>query len=175
LDDGSRFIRRYVEDDEADFGIGKAPDNGRDFEITPLFQDFFVALVPSGHPLAGRKQIRFAELARFPFIRLKSSEGMISDLNKAVEKSGAVLNPVFELTHYYSIGRMVQAGFGITAMPQMALPMVNLTGLVAIPIVAPHVIREITIIRRKGAELSPSAQKFLSILMEVASEVGGKN
>jgi DNA-binding transcriptional LysR family regulator len=171
FDESSRFIGRYIEDGEADFGIGKVPGNARDFEVTPMFEDPFVALVSSEHPLANRRQVRFAELARFPFIRLKAGEGMLSALNKAAQDSGIVIEPRFELTHYYSIGRLVQAGLGITAMPTMALPMVNLSGLVPIPIVAPTVSRNICVIRQKGAELAPPAQRFLSVLTKVVSEL----
>lgn len=175
LDDSSRFITRHLEDGEVDFGVGRASDNLRDFEITPLFEDFFVALVASEHPLATRSQVRLEELGKFPFIKLKSGEGILSPLNKAAQKSGTILRPAFELTHYHSIGRLVQAGLGITAVPTMALPLVNLSGLVSIPIVAPCVTRKISVIRQKGTALSPPAQQFLSVLGKVVSELKRDN
>lgn len=53
----------------------------------------------------------------------------------------------------------------------MALPMVNLSGLVSIPIVSPAVSRNICVIRQKGAGLAPLAQRFLSVLTKVVSEL----
>lgn len=175
LDESSRFLGRHITDGEADFAVGRASDNLRDCDVTPLFEDSFVAVVSKQHALAKRRQVRLEELAQFPFIRLKSGEDMLSPLNKAAQSNGAVLRTAFELTHYHSMGRLVQAGLGITAMPTMALPMVNLSGLVPIPIIAPRVTRKISVIKQKGAELSPPAQRFLGILVKVVADLRRHN
>jgi DNA-binding transcriptional LysR family regulator len=177
LDGRASWIARYVEKGEADFGIGSPPENGHDFAVTTLLDDPFVALVPRDHPFAKRREIPFAELAQYPFIGLKSSYGVRSALDRAAREAGITLPRAFELVHHYSVGRLVEAGLGITAIPLTTVPMANVSGLVTVPIVAPRVKRQISIIRRKGGRLSRPAQQFLAILTATVAELGkaGKN
>lgn len=164
LDDGSRQIEHSIHSGEVDFALGQSSTIGRDFEVIPLFEDSFVALVPNNHSLATRSQIRFSELARYPFIGLRSSDSVRGAMNKAMQESGVTITPIFELMHHYSVGRLVQAGLGITAMPATTLQMFNLSGLTSIPIVSPRITREIAIIKQKNVRLSSPAQQFLKIL-----------
>lgn len=167
---GSR-IARYVEEGEADFGIGSLPENSQDFVITPLVDDPFVVLVPRDHPFAERRQIRFADLAHYPFIGLKSSFGVRSALDQAARTAGITLSRRFEMVHHYSVGHLVEAGLGITAVPALTVPLVNTPGLISIPLVAPRVTREVNIIRYKGSTLSRSAEQFLSILIATVNDL----
>jgi len=128
--------------------------------------------VPAGHALAKRRSVRFAELADFPFIGLKVGTSVRVALERAAAEIGLELVPTYELVYHYSVGCMVQAGLGVTALPSMALPLLNLPGLVSVPIVSPRITRTIGIIRRKGGGVSPSSREFLSVLSETISKVG---
>jgi DNA-binding transcriptional LysR family regulator len=174
LDGRASWIARYVEKSEADFAIGSPPENSHAFMVTPLLEDMFVALVPGNHPLAKQREVRLADLGQYPFIGLKSSYGVRDALDRAAHEAGITLTRTFELVHHYSVGRLVEAGLGITAMPSMTVPMTGTPGLVSVPIVAPRVKRQISIIRRKGGRLSRPAQQFLAILTGAVDQYYGK-
>jgi DNA-binding transcriptional LysR family regulator len=174
LDGRVSWMVRYVEKGEADFAIGSPPENGHAFLVSPLLEDAFVALMPINHPLAKQREIQFADLARYPFIGLKSSYGVRAALDRAARETGILLPRAFELVHHYSVGRLVEAGLGIAAVPSMTVPMVNMSGLVSLPIVAPRVTRLISIIRRAGSTLSRPAQQFLTILRSTVDGFNGK-
>lgn len=170
LDDGSRRVESSIHSGEVDFAIGQAPAAGSDFDYTPLFEDDFAALVPASHPLAKHRQVRFAELAKHPFIGLRSSGSVRMALHKAMHESGVTLTPIFELTYHSSVARLVQAGVGIAAMPSTTISMYKMSGMVSVPIVAPRITREISILKKKGVRLSPPAQKFLEALQETVAK-----
>lgn len=172
MDIGSPDIAACLERGDADLGIGPPPENSGDFEVEPLVEDPFLAVVPAGHALAKRRTVHFAELADFPFIGLKIGTSVRRALERAAAEIGLELVPTYELVYHYSVGCMVQAGLGITALPSMALPLLNLPGLISIPIVSPRITRMIGIIRRKGGGVSPSSREFLSVLSETIGQAG---
>ena len=158
---------------EADLGIGPLTENNNDFDFKLLARDPFVAVLSVDHPLANRKKIRLAELTEHPFIGFRTGNSVHAALEKAFTSIGHQLNPVFELQHHYSLGGMVQAGLGITALPSMAVPLLNFPNLTSVPIVDPVVIREIGIIQRKGGGTSPAAAQFLRTLEHTVDSLDG--
>jgi LysR family carnitine catabolism transcriptional activator len=170
VDRGARQIARHIEDGEADLGVVSPPENGRDFDITLLGEDPMVVVVPRDHPFALRREIRFAELASWPYIALKSSTSVSSAVARGAREAGITLSPIFELVNHYSACGLVQAGLGITILPAMTAPTAAMTGLVPVPLVAPRVARRVGIIRRKGEVLSPAAEQFLAVLRATVGE-----
>ncbi len=166
MDLGNSAMQEAILTGEADFGIGPIPENASVFDIKPLMEDCFMALVPKGHPLATECRLSLKDLAPFPFIGLKTGTSVRNILDRAATASGAKLNIEYELTYHYSVGSLVQAGLGVTALPSMAFPLLNFPDVVAIPITTRQLVRKIGIIRRKGGGTSPSAREFLATLTE---------
>jgi len=163
-DDGWINVEKWIREGEIDFAIGEASLSTGDFDVTPLFEEPFVAVVPRNHPLASRKTVRFAELAEHNFIGLRSSASVRNALATAMRETGVTLNNAFELMHHYSVGRLVQAGLGITAVPATTCQYFDVSKVEIIPITSPQIARHIGIIAQKGGGLSPAAQQFLNIL-----------
>ena len=61
-------------------------------------------------------------------------------------------------------GALVAAGLGITALPVLALQLVDMRELVAVPLVRPAMARPIGIVTRIGRSLSPATQAFMASL-----------
>lgn len=173
LDLGYSAMIAAIKSGEADLGIGAIPENHAEFDIVPLVEDGFVALVPAGHPLANKHHVSLDQLAPFPFIGLKAGTSIRDALDRAAAESGTKLHIAHELVYHYSVGSMVQAGLGIAAFPSMAFPKLNFPDVVAIPISSPHLVRKIGVIRRKGGGMSPSVREFLAMLDETKEGFAG--
>lgn len=65
---------------------------------------------------------------------------------------------------------MLQWSHGITAQPTRALPQIEPFGLVARPMVAPVVHRNLSLFYERGHELSPAAARFREFLCESLGE-----
>jgi DNA-binding transcriptional LysR family regulator len=170
LDLGYSSMVEAIQSGEADVGIGPVPDKGARFDITPLMDDGFVALVPVGHPLAKKSKVTLAQLAQYPMIGRKVGTSIRDALDRAAAEMGISLDVSHELIYHHSVGCMVQAGLGVTALPALSLPTLNLPGTVAVPISARNLIRTIGIIRRKGGGASPAVREFLAVLSKSIAE-----
>ena len=167
FDLGFSAMLEAVKSGEADLGIGGIPANHSEFDIEPFFEDGFVALVPAGHPLANKRRVKFEELSPYPFIGLKKGTSIRNALDHAMSETGTRLNIAHELIYHYTVGSMVQAGFGVSAFPSLAFPKLNFPDVIAIPVTSPNLVRKIGVIRRKGGGITPSVREFLSMLTEV--------
>ena len=70
----------------------------------------------------------------------------------------------YEVQHLSTSLGLVEAGLGVAAVPQLAVPTGQHPVLIVRPLVEPVVTRIMGIIRRHGATLSPAAQQFHQIL-----------
>ena len=73
-------------------------------------------------------------------------------------------SPVLEYPSVAAAGALVAAGLGITALPVLALQLVDMRELVAVPLVRPAMARPIGIVTRIGRSLSPATQAFMASL-----------
>jgi DNA-binding transcriptional LysR family regulator len=59
---------------------------------------------------------------------------------------------------------------GITALPDLAVPMVDSRTLVQVPLVEPVIKRDIGIVTRIGSEMTAAARAFLDVLDSVLAQ-----
>jgi DNA-binding transcriptional LysR family regulator len=60
---------------------------------------------------------------------------------------------------------LVEAGLGIAAVPELAMPPGDHPTLVSIPLVEPAVTRTVGLIRRRGRTLSAAAQQLYDMIL----------
>ena len=75
-----------------------------------------------------------------------------------------IKRPVLEYPSVGSCGALIEAGLGITALPVLALSLLNMTTLAAVPLQRPVVSRQIGIVTRIGRSLSPAGKAFMESL-----------
>jgi LysR family carnitine catabolism transcriptional activator len=166
LDDISETLYHQVLEHQADFGIGPAPASKWALSFSPLVRDHFIAVFPRGHKLANRKTIRLSELTKLPFLTLPRPTNVRILIDQAAFSNGIELTPAYEVGHHYTLGAMVAAGLGFTALPSMSLSLLGQMGLAGVKIVNPQVYRTIGIIRRADEKSTPAAEAFVSVLSE---------
>jgi LysR family transcriptional regulator, carnitine catabolism transcriptional activator len=159
-----------VGEGKVDFGIGPRPTGPLQFDFRALTSDPFVAVVPRGHPWASRKSISLADLVDAPFLTLLRGYSVRETLEAALKKHGLEITPRYEVRHHYTLGGMVEAGLGITALPSMAVSMLSRPLLRTVPIARPGAAREVGIIKLRGKNLSPAPHAFIEMFNEMVAE-----
>ena len=83
---------------------------------------------------------------------------------KALDQLNLTLRPQFELVHHFSVGKMVEAGLGVTVLPRSAVPILGSRGIVTVDIKSPRIYRDLGVITRREYQFSPAAQAFVTVL-----------
>ncbi|KTT11445.1 LysR family transcriptional regulator [Pseudomonas oryzihabitans] len=150
---------------EADFGINMLSGQHPDIEFVPLVQEQFVLACRRDHELAGRTSISWAELVEHRLIGVGRLSGNRVLLDHALSARGIRPKWFYEVQHLSTSLGMVEAGLGVSAMPSLAMPAADHPTLVSVPLTDPEVTRTLGLVSRRGASLSPAAEKFVAILL----------
>src|SRR5258707_13055490 len=92
----------------------------RDFEWQDVRSDSLVALLPRGHPLAGRKSVRLAKLAASPFILGEEGGALTGLILGACREAGITPKIAARSSQVDFIFELVAAGVGIGFVPRAA-------------------------------------------------------
>jgi DNA-binding transcriptional LysR family regulator len=161
-------LEQLIARGEADLAVGPRPA-GPNLSFIHLQRDDFVAAVPVGHPLADRGTITFRELATYPLILTPRHTNGRRVLDRAIEQLNLTVQPQFELVHHFSVGRMVEAGLGVTALPRSAAPNLGSRGIVTVDLKSPRIFRDIGVITRREYQFSPAANAFVTVLKSLCA------
>ena len=88
-------------------------------ETLPLTEDRLLAVLPKDHPLAGQQRIAAAQLASEPFISLMENSNQ--DARGVLEAAGVQVEVKYTAKDDYAILAMVEAGLGVSIMPELLL------------------------------------------------------
>lgn len=128
----------------------------------PLMSEEMVAIVPPRHPLAGKKRIRLAELAPYPFIKYIPEAG----LNPIVDRylNEAFIHPETRCMapDERSIAALVASGSGVSLVAKV--PALDAFDLRQIQVYEPRCQRIIYMAYNTNRYLTPAVQRFLSFI-----------
>ncbi len=166
LDSLNEAALARVSSGEADFGIAPQRPTPPELVQAKLSRDRFDLICAPGHPLAARPLVTWRQVLRFPFIGLTRDFTARLQLDLAASSSALVLQPAHEVSYLTTALGLVRYGHGVTAQPSSAAPIVAAFGLLAVPIHAPVVHRQISIFTRRGQSLSPAATSLRGFIAE---------
>lgn len=139
-----------------------------DLEQQVLFDERFVLVCPAGHALAGRPQLRLADVAGWPLVALDHSSGSRPLIDRAFARAGVALLVAIDVGHPATAFRMVQAGLGVAVLPALSLPLPD-AGLRAVPLEA-ALSRQVVLARRRQRSLAPTAQRLWDLIAALAAQ-----
>lgn len=155
-----------VLDGRADLGFtAGAVDGGGRLSFRPLLTDEFVAVGCAGGALDGSASWRWQEFAGGPFIAMTAGSSVRTLTDAAFAQAGDAVRPRFEVAHLATAGALVAAGLGLTALPELALPVLGRGPFVTRPLGAPSMVRRIGVVQATGRTLSPAARAFYRDLL----------
>jgi DNA-binding transcriptional LysR family regulator len=164
IDGAVGAVLRAIRQGEAEIGFSSYWQAQPDLEFRPLAEDRFVLVCRSDHRLAKQRQVSWSALKEEPFLLLTRDTGLRRYLDEAFGDLITTVKPAFEVGTWASLGGLLGAGLGVTALPELATPSGFYGDLKQIPLVDPVIKREVGLVTRVGARLSPAAQSFVAIV-----------
>ena len=135
----------------------------------PLVADFLALLCPSDHHLAVAAEVPWSALTGARLVALRAGNGIRSQMDRGFAAAGLEVRPTFELDQLATIVAMVENGFGVAILPLYALKRSLIGSLVARPLVAPSIKREVELVHLRDRSLSPVAVEFTRLLKRGAT------
>lgn len=149
----------------ADFGLNFVGRQEAGIDFAPLLRDRFVLACRRDHRLAAKRSVRWSELQGEPWLAVGQSSGNRLLLERALAGMPERPQSVFEARHVQTLLGLVEAGLGVAAVPQLAMP-TGSSDIVGVPLTAPAVHRDIGLITRRGERMPPAAQTLREFLLD---------
>ena len=167
LEQGTNNCMESVLCNESDFGINMNNVTNSSIDFTPLVNEPFVLACRRDHPLAKKQLVEWQELVGYKMIGVRSSSGNRLLIEQQLADKPWKLDWFYEVRHLSTSLGLVEAGLGISALPGLAMPHAPYSSIIGIPLVEPVIRRTLGIIRRKDAVLSPAAERFFALLINL--------
>ncbi len=174
VDTRTDLIVAQVRAGEADLGVGTFQAGEDGIERVHLAADRLVAVCPGGHALAGAAPLPWPALAGWPLITLTRDSGIRSLVEYGFEAAGAALDIAFEVNQITTALALAAAGLGVAVLPAYAMASPQSAGLMARPLEAPAVVRDVVAIHRSGRALAPAAAAFVTALGGWVAGIGDR-
>jgi DNA-binding transcriptional LysR family regulator len=172
-DDVATQVLASVRDGESDFALTVKPARtGDDMLFEPCMEDPFYLVCTRDHPLAAKPTVTWKELEGENLIELSTTSGMYRIVRDELMRRRVNVRNAVPVSHLSTVHGMLEAGFGISVLPSLALPVPSHPTLTARPLSRPRLSRTLGIYRRSDRSLSPAAQGLLDVIHEVLQAWG---
>ena len=161
VEETSAGVSEWVESGRAELGFVQLPVAGRGFGVELLLVERFDLVVPRGHRLAQRVSAGLAEVAEesFVFYRGRARESAL----EACRAAGFEPRVACETMELDTVRALVAAGLGVALLPELAIRSLG-PALVAVPLDANPIARQLGLLHRLGPGFSPAGQAFRALL-----------
>ncbi len=163
-------VHALVRSGAADLGIATQTDARTDLVGTAMSADEFIAVLPPGHPMAGRRALEWAQVAREPVIGYLPGNPVRRLLEEKLAERGISLDYAFEISLPWTMIGLAREGLGIAIVTMALRPLAQWHGLEVRPVGRPQIARTMTLLRAPGNSLTPAAAAFRELLV---GSVGG--
>jgi DNA-binding transcriptional LysR family regulator len=153
---------------EADMAVYLASDDlpVDALDSIPYRKDRLVALVPCGHPLGEQSSLCLADLLREPFIGTGASTLMMTSIHKAARALGFVLQPKFTVGTVEVARSLVEAGLGVTILPECMHSLYASPRVSAVRLDEPWATRDVCVGTRRGKTITMATRALIQQLTE---------
>jgi DNA-binding transcriptional LysR family regulator len=160
----SLAITESIEQNVAEIGVFTRLPHSADIEVHPLCTDELKVLVPSSHPMANRRHVKFVETLDHEHVVLRAGTHLRFQMLTEASKAGKTLRAKVEVSSYDALCRMVQVGIGIGILPADNAELYRLPGTRILRLDEPWAKRELVVCVRRADALSPVARLFFDHL-----------
>ena len=158
-------IVEQVRNGTAELGIGTFLKSDSEVEIVTLFEDRLGVVMPATGVLAGKRRVTWRDVADQPRISLSQSSAFRPLVDNVFASLGlAPARPRFEVGYMGTAVALVEAGLGISILPERAASLARTNAACWRPLASPIVTQASTLVTRAGRSLSPGARAFADFL-----------
>ena len=160
-------ILHYVRSGTVDVGIGTFEKSKTELELSTLFEDVLGVVMPRSSPLASRRALRWADLKGQSLIALSRSSAFRPLIDSVLASQSLDIGaPRLEVGYMGTAVALVEAGLGISVLPERAAALIRSRQASFKRLQAPVVSRAVTLVTRAGRSLSPAAAAFVKCLSD---------
>lgn len=114
----TKEIIRGVVSGTTDIGILSGPVMAESLEVIHFSTDRLAVVTPINHPLAKKKSLKFSETLDHPYIGFHQGSTLGDFLSDLQSRMGVTMDTRVNVSGFESICRMVEAGVGISIVPE---------------------------------------------------------
>jgi DNA-binding transcriptional LysR family regulator len=156
-----------LEDNLTDLAIMGRPPENMDAVNEPFAPHPYVIVAAADHPLAARKRIPLAVVAREPFLAREKGSDTRASMSRAFGSSLAKLDITMELKSTETIKQAVIAGMGVAFLSAHTVTLERQVGsLVVLDVQRFPLVLNWYVVHRKNKRLPPVASAFKQFLMD---------
>lgn len=133
-----------------------------------LIADVMDAVVPSGHPLAGRSSVALTELAGEVWVAGAASDACSHIVTGICAATGFSPDVQHYCREWDAVAALVAAGAGVALVPRSAQPL-RPQGLAVLPVAGAPATRLLFALTRAGTDQDPATRAALEALAAVAA------
>ncbi|MFT2092607.1 LysR family transcriptional regulator [Paraglaciecola sp. 2405UD69-4] len=163
-------VIQNVQGGHAELGFSFESEKMEGLEFHALFEDSFMAVAHSSHPLTKFEGVSWPQLAKFPFVAMNRGSAIRRWIDELMENKNYSLNIVAEASQLATLGQFVNYELGVSVVPALCREQMLAKKLVCLPIKDSGLKKQVGIIRLKKSNLSSVAQGFWSWVVEQVSE-----
>lgn len=166
----SMQVLKMVLEGEAEIGVARSL-NHPEVETMTLRNDPLILVGHPAHPMAGKREVRLAEVESWPLIFYDRGSSDWTLSQGLFRRAGLLPNVALEVETIEAAKRMVERKLGFGFLPQIALSQELRQGkLISIEILdAEPLSRNLDVIRHVNRPLAKEAQDFLRFLQAAAT------
>ncbi|MFM2405932.1 MAG: hypothetical protein RL223_3812 [Pseudomonadota bacterium] len=166
LDGASTEVRQAVLGGQAELGIALGGERHAELTETALFDDPLVFICRDDHPLAGHTRLRWQDMRGQDLVGVGSLMATRIEMEAQLARKGITLTPRYEVQHHATALNLVAAGVGCAILPASTFRDGDRPGVCRRALTQPVVQRQVRLLQRRAAALSPAARAFVALLRE---------
>jgi DNA-binding transcriptional LysR family regulator len=152
---------------EVDLGIVSYPVPSPDITVVPLRNERMVLVCPPEHPLTRHETVTVEHLRDEEFVTFDRDLSIRKEIDRCFRQRSVSVRVAMEFDNIETIKQAVEIGAGVSILPEPTIRREVETGtLRAIPLIAPVLKRPVGIIHRHRKVFTPTASRFLEMLLE---------
>lgn len=164
FDVATEQLLEFVVSGKVELGIGSV--EGEDTpgaRIEPLLHSPLCAICRKDGHFAGRRSITWNEIESSQTIAMRRGTRIRAQIDQTLIKAGKSLTPGLEVSLITTALAITAQSSMVSILPAHMLPAKQFPSLVAVPLAAPHINRQVSLVTRAGVSLSPAARYFIVI------------
>lgn len=168
-EDANANVVSAVASGKTDVAMFYASDDIRSdtLDIVEFRTDRLVAVVPRGHPLAGRASVSTRDLVEQDLIGIAPHTSMMTQLRNAASLLGSELRIKYRVSTLEAARSLVKAGLGVTIQPESMLLTEDFDTVVMVALDEPWALRRLCIGTKRGESPSAAARALIARLTDL--------
>ncbi len=145
--------------DEVDFAIVALPLADSRLDVTMLFDEDVLCVLPCGHAWASRNRVSLRRVLAAPGLLLSMpGHGLRTQIDEYARRLKVAVQPRIEMRSQQALLAMVAAGGGIALAPRIAVR--GRADIEALPL-SPNLTRQVGWVRRRGRHIPPIGNQLI--------------